>query len=97
MNNVRPGFCTQCRAPIDPEDDSRECAGCTDDIIDNDEPPDEDYPEFDWRNSAYVKTPSSDPTAVRVLTLSEIESLQQNKRETTERLMALIGSTVRII
>ena len=47
----RPGFCTECGAPIDPEDESRECAGCTDDIIDNDEPPDEDYPEFDWRNS----------------------------------------------
>ena len=42
--------------------------------------------------------PDAFPTlaAVRVLTLSEIESLQQNKRETTERLMALMGSTVRI-
>ena len=63
MNN-RPGFCTECGAPIDPDDESRECAGCTDDIIDNDEPPDEDYPEFDWRNSAYVKTPSCGPDSL---------------------------------
>ena len=54
MNN-HPGFCIECKAPLDPGDDSRECSGCTDDVIDNDEPPDEDYPEFDWRNSAYVR------------------------------------------
>jgi len=41
--------------------------------------------------------PATSSTAVRVLTMSEIVSLQQNKRETTERLMALMGSTVRIV
>ena len=41
--------------------------------------------------------PATSSTAGRVLTMSEIESLQQNKRETTERLMALMGSTVRIV
>ena len=53
MNN-HPRFCTTCNAPLDPGDDSRECAGCTDDVIDNDEPPDDSLPEFDWR-SFYVR------------------------------------------
>ena len=30
MNN-HPGFCAECRAPLDPDDDSEECALCHDD------------------------------------------------------------------
>ena len=55
-NPTRLAFCQTCGAALSPGDDwSRECHVCTDDVIDNDEPPDEDYPEFDWRNSSYVR------------------------------------------
>ena len=47
--NARPGFCIQCRAPIDPDDDRDECPACTDDLIDLDEPLDETLPGFNWR------------------------------------------------
>ena len=40
--------------------------------------------------------PATSSTAVKVLTRSELESLQQNKRETTERLMVLMGKNIKI-
>jgi hypothetical protein len=53
----RPGFCTECGGAIDPDDDRTECPDCTDDVIDLDMGLDEDYPEFDWRDSSYLIQP----------------------------------------
>ena len=99
--NQRPGFCTQCRAPLDPGDDSEECASCHDDYS---QPWIDDWTwyRFEWWTAHHQdgeppEKPAISSTAVRVLTMSEIVSLQQNKRETTERLMALMGSTVKIV
>jgi len=53
----RTGFCTECGAAIDPDDERTQCHGCTDDVIDNDDILDEDLPCFDWRNSSYLIQP----------------------------------------
>ena len=45
MKNTRPGFCIECKAPLDPEDESRECWRC----YDESSPPwDDDWSYFYW-------------------------------------------------
>lgn len=61
--NARPGFCATCKAALDPEDDwSRECHVCTDDVIDNDDPPDDSLPEFNWRRRYCAVSPDAPAT-----------------------------------